>query len=88
MTGIIVNDQVNDYSWSTFHNVHGVPEGVANQISPNKRAMSSMSPVIMTDEEGNVQLAAGAAGGVIIPNVLSQVSSSTRQSIHVFGMCA
>ncbi|HBY61771.1 MAG TPA: gamma-glutamyltransferase [Solibacterales bacterium] len=47
--------------------------GNRNDIGPRKRAIFSMSPTVVLRPDGTPMLAAGAAGGVRIPNVLMQV---------------
>lgn len=48
----------------------GVSDGLlpapANFIAPQKSPMSSMSPIIVLDENNEVQLVTGGAGGILI----------------------
>lgn len=65
-TGIIFNNQMDDFSTPGVVNFYGIPPSPANFIQPGKRPMSSMCPSIITDENGDLVLAMGAAGGAKI----------------------
>lgn len=61
-TGIILNDEMDDFSTPGQTNAYGLAASPANFINPGKRPLSSMTPTIITDKEGNVRLSLGAAG--------------------------
>ena len=60
--GMILNNQLTDFSFLPERD--GVP--VANAVGPGKRPRSSMSPVIVFDEEGDFWAALGSPGGPAI----------------------
>lgn len=62
-TGIILNNEMDDFSTPGVINYYGIPSSPANFIEPGKRPMSSMCPTIITDQKGDFVLGVGAAGG-------------------------
>jgi gamma-glutamyltranspeptidase/glutathione hydrolase len=50
-------------------------QGEENAIAPGKRMLSSMSPTVVTDAAGRVELVLGAAGGPTIITSVFQVLS-------------
>ena len=78
-TGILYNNVMNDFSIPGEKNVYHLPHFPENDLKPGKRPMSSMSPTIVTDPNGDVRLVTGAAGG---PRIIT----STALVIHIFVM--
>lgn len=62
-TGILFNSGMDDFSTPGLKNYFGLPSSKPNYIKPGKRAMSSMTPTIVTDTDGDVKLIIGSAGG-------------------------
>ena len=69
-TGILLNNQMDDFSSPSQSNVYGIPPSESNFIAPGKRPMSSMSPMIVTDGQGRLKMVLGASGG---PRIISAV---------------
>ncbi|KAI9556606.1 hypothetical protein GHT06_016396 [Daphnia sinensis] len=66
-TGIILNDEMADFSMSCAANCYGLPPNFLNMVKPGKRPLSSMTPtVIVNSSSGRVRLVIGAAGGIRI----------------------
>ncbi|WP_299195849.1 gamma-glutamyltransferase [uncultured Erythrobacter sp.] len=61
--GFYLNNELTDFSLSP--EIDGMP--VANRVEGGKRPRSSMAPTIVFDENGEVILVIGAAGGPTIP---------------------
>jgi gamma-glutamyltranspeptidase/glutathione hydrolase len=70
-TGILLNNEMDDFAAAPgVPNLFGLVGGEANAIARGKTPLSSMTPVIVT-ENGKFRLAAGAPGGsTIITSVL------------------
>ena len=69
--GFLLNNEMDDFTAKPGSpNVFGLVQGVANKIEPGKRMLSSMSPTIVEDPQGNVFLLAGAGGG---PRIITAV---------------
>lgn len=82
--GFILNDEMDDFSAKPgVANVFGALGGTANEIQPNKRMLSSMSPTILL-KENKVDIVTGSPGGTTI---ISSVYQSILNSIE-FNMTA
>jgi gamma-glutamyltranspeptidase/glutathione hydrolase len=76
-TGMIMNNEMDDFaSIPGTANGYGLVQAEPNAIAPKKRMLSSMSPVVVTGADGNVELVTGGAGGPrIITSVLDVMSN-------------
>ena len=74
VTGIIYNNNMNDFSIDGTKNFYTLPSTPGNYILPGKRALSSMAPSIITDRNGEVKMVCGASGGSKIISGIAQVS--------------
>ena len=58
---------MDDFSTPGFVNIYGIPASPANFIQPGKNPLSSMTPSMLIDKNGNPTLIIGGAGGSRIP---------------------
>ena len=72
LTGIIYNNQMADFDIPGKEE-GGVKPSEVNFPEAGKRPFSSMSPAILTNDSGDVQLIIGASGGKRIPTAVSLV---------------
>ena len=72
-TGIIYCDIMDDFSTPGVVNSFGFVPSEANHIEPQKRPLSSMSPIIVVDNDDNVRLVLGSSGGSKIISSVAQV---------------
>lgn len=69
--GFLLNNELTDFSFAATDD-DGLP--IANRVQANKRPRSSMSPTIVFDERGRVDIVTGSPGG-------SRIIGYTAQSI-------
>ena len=73
-TGVILNDQMDDF----YVPIKGEDRFPYNHVQGGKRPLSSVTPAIMTDSNGNLRLALGASGGRRIPPAVGQVGTTPK----------
>ena len=75
--GFLLNNEMDDFSVKPGHpNKYGLVGSWANSIAPNKRMLSSMSPTIVEDKEGDLFLVLGSPGGSTIITTVAQIISN------------
>ncbi|KAF7551243.1 hypothetical protein G7Z17_g5165 [Cylindrodendrum hubeiense] len=72
-TGVIMNNEMNDFSIPGSSNAFGYIPSEANYIRPGKRPLSSISTTIVERANGIVSLVTGSAGGSRIITATLQV---------------
>ena len=83
--GFLLNNEMDDFSSKpNVPNAFGLVGGEANAIEPNKRPLSSMSPTLVVDQNGQSILTVGAAGGSrIITAVLQIIISVLDHDLNI-----
>ncbi|KAM0614459.1 hypothetical protein D7B24_005605 [Verticillium nonalfalfae] len=72
-TGVVLNNEMNDFSIPGVRNAFGFEPSPANFIRPGKRSLSSITPVIVEAPDGGLRAVVGAAGGSRIVSATAQV---------------
>lgn len=72
--GVVLNNQMDDFSIPGTANMYGVAPSEANFVVPGKRPMSSMSPLVVVNPNGDVDLVIGGTGGAKITSGVALVS--------------
>lgn len=68
-TGIILNNQMDDFSIPNVPNSFGLFPSIYNYVAPFRRPLSSTSPTIITKDDKVISVI-GAAGGLRIPTAI------------------
>ncbi|KAH6806538.1 gamma-glutamyl transpeptidase 4 [Perilla frutescens var. frutescens] len=69
-TGIVLNNEMDDFSIPTDLSHDKLPPAPTNFIKPNKRPLSSMTPIVVLKDKQLVGVVGGSGGLDIIPAVL------------------
>lgn len=77
-TGILTSSSMDDFGLARRINYQQLPASINNYIEPGKRPLSSMTPSIVTDPNGEVRMVIGAAGGTRITTAVAYVSVSAE----------
>ena len=83
--GFLLNNEMDDFSSKPGQqNTYGLIGYSANSIQPSKRPLSSMTPSLVIDKEGNRMMTIGAAGGSrIITAVLQTIVSVIDHNLGI-----
>ncbi|CAG8632376.1 23241_t:CDS:10 [Cetraspora pellucida] len=73
VTGILLNDEMDDFSIPGQPNSFGLWPSPYNFVAPGKRPLSSTVPTIVENEDGEVELVAGGSGGAKILSAVLQI---------------
>ena len=82
--GFLLNNEMDDFSSKPgTANAFGLVGYKANAIQPFKRPLSSMSPTLVIDTNGNPIITIGAAGGsriitAVLQNIISIVDHGSK----------
>src|SRR6266511_1210714 len=72
--GFLLNNEMDDFTSAPGKaNMYGLVQGEANAIAPNKRMLSAMTPSIVLDTSGQLELVVGTPGGPTIITSVVQV---------------
>ncbi|KAH7319103.1 putative gamma-glutamyltranspeptidase 1 [Rhexocercosporidium sp. MPI-PUGE-AT-0058] len=81
-TGIIMNNEMNDFSIPNTTNAFGFIPNEANFIRPFKRPLSSISPTIVERADGSVYISHASAGGSrIITEIIQHLWHTLDQNM-------
>ena len=72
--GFVLNNEMDDFSSKPgTPNMYGLVGSHANSIMPEKRMLSSMTPTIVNDKDGDLYLVLGSPGGSTIITTVAQI---------------
>ena len=78
--GMILNNQLTDFS---FQSKDKNGSQAFNAVAPGKRPMSSMTPTIIFDPDGNLFALVGSPGGISIISYVAQTIISPVSYTHL-----
>ena len=88
-SGFILNNTMDDFSFANQSNVYGLTGSKKNAVAPNKTPLSSMSPMILLDENQNFYMSTGAPGGsYIVSAVLQSILHSVDLNFSAYANVA
>ncbi|KAJ3989135.1 gamma-glutamyltranspeptidase [Lentinula detonsa] len=82
-TGIILNNEMDDFSVPGTPNAFGLWPSPYNYPQPGKRPLSSTVPVIIENADGSFYISAGGAGGSLIFTAVLQVFLHLLQGMNL-----
>ena len=83
VSGFLLNNEMDDFTAKPgAPNQFGLVQGAANKIQPGKRMLSSMSPIVVEDRNGDVAMVLSGQGGARIITEVWQ----TLSNVLDFGM--
>jgi gamma-glutamyltranspeptidase/glutathione hydrolase len=72
--GFVLNNEMDDFASAPGRpNQFGLVQGEVNAIAPGKRMLSAMTPTIVLDPQGRLELVLGTPGGPTIITTVAQV---------------
>lgn len=78
--GFILNNQMDDFTSRVGEpNAFGLRQSARNLPAPGKRPLSSMTPTIVLDQAGRVEIVAGASGG---PRIITGTTLAILHALH------
>ena len=73
-TGVLMNNHMNNFAYRYGDkSIRGRTASPANKFDSGKRPMSTMTPVMVFNREGELQLITGSPGGAAIPAAVLRV---------------
>ncbi|EPX74757.1 gamma-glutamyltranspeptidase Ggt2 [Schizosaccharomyces octosporus yFS286] len=89
VTGIVFNDQMDDFSIPGSSNAFNLTPSPWNYIEPYKRPLSSAAPTILRNKRGNFNMVLGASGGSrIVTAVLDAIVKRVDMKYDIESMVA
>jgi gamma-glutamyltranspeptidase/glutathione hydrolase len=71
---VLLNDEMDDFSAAPGQpNAYGLVGGEANRIEAGKTPLSSMTPTLILNDEGELRMAIGSPGGSTIITTVLQI---------------
>lgn len=82
-TGIILNNEMDDFSYADIVNIYGIPSSPTNYPKGGKRPLSSMTPALVVEKGLGARFIVGAAGGTKITTQVALVMNNPALDLNI-----
>lgn len=87
-TGVLLNNEMDDFSIGNTSNVYGLVASRANRLAPGKRPLSSMTPTFVEDSRGVLVLGTPGGSRIMSMVLLGILTYAAQPSVDLTALVA